>query len=148
MKIIANKILAELLTTGSVIKLPLKNSGRCEFGLNQKLTKFSIRAIAFGLRSKKARSDTIRVRDGGNLAYRYVGKIIKIRKSHNSLNNSILFRNVVDLASFEIIMPLFSPLVTYARFTETNAKRANAYYLRTAAPVKSKLVFQYVIEDN
>jgi ribosomal protein L19 len=147
MKILSSRILAELITTGSITHRPKQNAGNCEFGLNQKLTKFDIRAIAYKQRSKKARSDEIRVREGGQLAYRYVGKVIKFRRSHNSLNNSILFRNVVDLASFELIMPIFSPLVTYTNFSQTKHKRTNAYYLRNTAPVKSKVEFNYVIEE-
>jgi ribosomal protein L19 len=121
----------------------------CEFTLNRKITKFDIYAISYAHRSKKARSDTIRVREGGNLFYRYVGKIIKFRKAHNPINTSILLRNVLDLASFELVVPVISSLVTnFFVAMIRKCKILHAYHLRWVAPVKSKVTFQYVMEDD
>ena len=150
MKTIAKKLLQQILLTGLATSVPFACRARCEFWLNKKLTKFDIGAITRRIRSKKARSDSINVRAGGDQAYRYSGKILKFRRSHNGANNAVLIRNVVELASFEITIPVLSPLVTNAIYPRVNVAntRGNAYYLRTAAPVKSKTEFKYIIENE
>lgn len=145
-KLLKQTIISKILSTNTITKLhhPAMIS---DFSLNQKITKFNIREIAYKLRSKKARSDEIRVRDGGNQKYRYLGKILKFYQAHNSLNNGVLFRNNLDGVSFEIYLPLFSPLITQSSFKGRN-KKSNLYILRKKAPVKSKTDFNYVIEEN
>jgi ribosomal protein L19 len=147
-KILKQAVIAKILGTNIITKLPIKkNALICEFGLNQKITKFNMRELRIKLRSKKARSDEIRVREGGNQKYRYLGKILKYYHGHNSLNNGVLFRNNLDAASFEMYLPLFSPLITHASFMSKN-KKSNLYVLRKSSPVRSKVQFDYVIDEN
>lgn len=145
-KLLNRTVISKILSTNTVTK-PMHPAVIADFSLNQKITKFNIREIAYKLRSKKARSDEIRVRDGGNQKYRYLGKILKFYKSHNGLNNGVLFRNNLHGVSFEIYLPLFSPLITNSSFKGKN-KKSNLYLLRRLAPVKSKTSFDYVIEEN
>ena len=145
-KILKQTVITKILSTNTITKLD-NFAVIGDFSLNQKITKFNMSEIAYKLRSKKARSDTIRVRDGGNQKYRYLGKILKFYRSHNSLNNGVLFRNNLDGVSFEIYLPIFSPLITQSLFKGKN-KKSNLYVLRKSAPVKSKTVFDYVIEEN
>ncbi len=115
-----------------------------QIGLNRKLTKFSIYKIAKALRSKKARSDTINVREGGNLPYTYVGSILKIYK--NKKHSSILFRNSLSLINFEISVPIFSPLIRFLFiFKHRNGNKKTTFYLRKHSSVKGKINFNYVL---
>lgn len=142
------KIKAELLLSHKVLSAPKRRDSQfpklAYVGLDRRYTKFDIRSIAHKQRSKKARSDTITVREGGNLFYHMEGKLIRFKKNHDPINNSILFRNNIDLTSFEMTIPVFSPLTT--KINTTGNMKRKAYHLRTAAPHKSKLDFEYTRE--
>ena len=144
-KITLKAIKAELLLSHKIVGIPKtmrgKYSSQAYAALDKRFTKFDIKSIAHKQRSKKARSDTITVREGGNLAYHMEGKLIRFKKNHNPINNSMLIRNNVDLTSFEITIPVFSPLTT--KLATAGEMKRKAYHLRKAPPHKSKLEFEY-----
>jgi len=144
-KTILKAIKAELLLSNKVLGSPkskgAKHASQAYASLDRRFTKFDIKSIAHKQRSKKARSDTITVREGGNLAYHMEGKLIRFKKNHNPINNSMLIRNNVDLTSFEMVIPVFSPLAT--KISASGRMKRKAYHLRKAAPHKSKLEFEY-----
>ena len=146
-KFTLTRTLRDIVILNRIIK-PLKTIKTVAFDLNRKLTKFDIGAIAYRLRSKKARSDTINVREGGMQFYRYAGKVIKFRKTHDPINSSVALRNTLERTPFEISVPIFSPLVTNDNYAANPRKaRRNAYFLRNAAPAKSKIPFNYANDD-
>jgi len=143
-------LLETLIITGKPYLIPYNYRYIVDIWLDPRLTQFDIGAIAKRKRSKKARSDQIIVRAGGQQRYRYSGKIIKLKNHHNGINNSILLRNIVELASFEISVPVFAILATDVFYQKHHAEktRAHSYHLRKSSPVKSKSVFNYVIETE
>ena len=146
-KVFLNQVTAKMLAT---LKTTLNNSqgSAIEIHLLPRFTKYNIKQILYAQRSKKARSDEIRVRDGGNLHYRYVGTIIKLNLKHNKLNSTTLFRNVLSLVSFEINFQLFSPMVKkFHIFNQKRFSKNKRYYLRKKSRKISKINFDYIINE-
>lgn len=150
-KQILNRVVNETILKSHNINQKLFKGAIGTVGLSQKMTKFDIYAILYAQRSKKQRSNEIRVRTGGLQKYQYTGKILKIKKSlKDKLAVSLLIRNLTDLVSFEINLPLFSPLITHFEVknilsNRNKLPRAHSYYLRKTQPVKSQTEFNYVI---
>lgn len=144
------RITNELIQKILILTKNFNKGAIVEFALAQKFTKFDIYAILYSLRSKKQRSNEIKVREGGNLPYRYMGKILKIKNpSKDKLSTAIILRNVVDLVSFEMNMKIFSPLITKMniKIAESQLRflRSNSFFLRRKPPVASKSPWIYVI---
>jgi len=79
------------------------------------------------------------------LQYRLVG--ICISFSDKGLGSNIILRNVLSLAPFEILFPIFSPLIASLGVTFPSSKRfirAKLYYLRRKIATKSLIRFSYV----
>jgi len=148
-KLILQRVVNEIIQKPLILNINFYKGAIIEFSLAQKLTKFDIYSILYSLRSKKQRSNEIQVRSGGMLLYQYMGKILRIKKPYkDKLTTAIIFRNIVDLVSFEINIKIFSPLII-----KMNIKipenylhgfpRSNSFFLRKKPPVLSKTHFIY-----
>ena len=142
-------ILNEIIIKDHYIHFPIYKGSIAKIGLSQKMTKFDIYSILYSQRSKKQRSNEIRVRSGGLQKYQYIGKILRLKKSKDKIATSILIRNITDLVSFEINIPVFSPLVTNLEIIHIGRNISKLpisanYFLRIAEPAKSYTPFIFV----
>ena len=149
-----NRILAEMAQKDHIRNIKIYKGSIARLVLATKMTKFDIYSILFAQRSKKQRSNEIRVRSGGMQQYQYMGKILDLKKSRKDpLSLGIIIRNVVDLVSFELNLKIFSPLITNFELKtpknlKSNFARSNSFFLRRSHPVKAKSEFNYVLTSN
>lgn len=118
-----------------------------EIAYHPQMTYFNIQDFIH--QSKKLRSHKVDVKEKAILQYTIVGKCLHYKK--NQLNTSFIIRNIINLTSFEMTFPLFTPIITlfFIRNYKLSSeyKKSNKYYLRKKAPVKSLVKFDYVIEN-
>jgi len=120
-----------------------------EIAFNTEFTHFNVQD--FVKQSKKTRSNKIEYAEKQVLLYSVVGKCIRYR--NRGSYTTFIIRNVIDLTSYELTYFIFSPLLKYFCIRDTQEKtlknpykRATTYFLRTTAPVKSSVPFDYVLD--
>jgi ribosomal protein L19 len=121
-----------------------------EIDLDPKQTKFDINDY-IKLSKKSSRSMRLEKQIKPTLQYSIVGKCIRFQKK--GINTSFLIRNVITLVPFEMTFAFFTSFITnyiIRDFTKPNSrlkyKRGNQYHLRRVSRVRSRIVFDYVVD--
>lgn len=142
-KLLINSLIQELILQPKFLVKPRRDI--LELIFNKKLTAFN--ANNFIKRSKKGAS-ALKYSKTDVLQYSMVGKCIKYNLSGTGTTFTI--RNVIDLASYEMTLSLWSPLIKYFCIRDYKERRlkytkSTQYFLRTHSPVRSMVSFHYVM---
>lgn len=116
---------------------------------NKKTTQFEV--SDFVKTSKKQRSNVIDVQVKDIFQYNFVGICIAQKKDQFDLNTSFLIRNTFDQFPYELMVPLYSPMIDAIRVLTHIEKlmhltHSKYYYLRKKPLPASTVNFDYVID--